>query len=211
MATSTTRKSPALSGIDKVGARRDELARAALRTLAERGYANTSLRDISQHSEFSHGVLHYYFHDKVELIIHCVALYKSTCVHRYDGVDAAAADADELVDRFVDALRATVTEDAHEQRLWYDMRAQSLFEPRFVAPVAAIDDVLRAMVWRILSRLQQLAGTRAIVDADTAYAVLDGIVSHAVQAHLAGDADAVTVLEHRVRTVLERLQEPVAA
>jgi AcrR family transcriptional regulator len=49
--------------VDKFAARRNELAEAALKTLAERGYAQTGLRDIAQNSEFSHGVLHYYFAD----------------------------------------------------------------------------------------------------------------------------------------------------
>src|ERR1700747_3050170 len=47
--------------VDKFSARRIELADAALETLAELGYARTSLREIAQKSEFTHGVLHYYF------------------------------------------------------------------------------------------------------------------------------------------------------
>ena len=38
--------------VDKFAERRAQLAAAALQTLAERGYANTSLRDIAQNSEF---------------------------------------------------------------------------------------------------------------------------------------------------------------
>ncbi|NYK22901.1 TetR/AcrR family transcriptional regulator, partial [Salmonella enterica subsp. enterica serovar Typhimurium] len=38
--------------------RRDQLAESALVTLGKLGYAKTSLRDIAQHSPFSHGVLH---------------------------------------------------------------------------------------------------------------------------------------------------------
>src|SRR5882724_4138226 len=58
--------------VDKFSARRIELAEAALETLAELGYARTSLREIAQKSEFTHGVLHYYFSDKVDLICCCV-------------------------------------------------------------------------------------------------------------------------------------------
>ena len=50
---------------DKFGDRRRELAESALRTLGELGYARTSLREIASNSEFSHGVVHYYFHDKL--------------------------------------------------------------------------------------------------------------------------------------------------
>ena len=39
--------------LDKFAERRAQLAAAALQTLAEQGYARTSLRDIAQNSEFS--------------------------------------------------------------------------------------------------------------------------------------------------------------
>jgi len=62
--------------VDKFAERRAQLAASALQTLSELGYARTSLRDIAQNSEFSHGVLHYYFNDKVDLIIESVKQYK---------------------------------------------------------------------------------------------------------------------------------------
>jgi AcrR family transcriptional regulator len=82
--------------VDKFTERRDQLAEAARQTLAELGYANTSLRDIAQNSDFSHGVLHYYFADKFELITYCVRQYKAECVKRYDSIVATAATTDEL-------------------------------------------------------------------------------------------------------------------
>ncbi|HEY5784890.1 MAG TPA: TetR/AcrR family transcriptional regulator [Microlunatus sp.] len=196
---------PALASGDKVGARRDELAAAALHTLAERGYANTSLRDIAQNSEFSHGVLHYYFADKTELITHCVRLYKSRCVRRYDDVTALATTAEELVQRFLDALLVTLHQDSHEQRLWYDLRAQSLFEPSFRADVAAIDRALQDMVWRILTRYAELSDGTVFVDAETAYALFDGVFSRAVQTWLGGADGVDTALEVRVRLLMPRL------
>jgi AcrR family transcriptional regulator len=82
--------------VDKFAERRAQLAAAALQTLAELGVARTSLRDIAQNSEFSHGVLHYYFSDKIELITCCVRQYKAECVKRYDGIVADSASAAEL-------------------------------------------------------------------------------------------------------------------
>ena len=82
--------------VDKFAERRAQLAAAALQTLAEQGYARTSLRDIAQNTEFSHGVLHYYFSDKFELITYCVRQYKAECVTRYDSIVASAGSASEL-------------------------------------------------------------------------------------------------------------------
>jgi AcrR family transcriptional regulator len=195
---------PALLARDKVATRRDELAAAALLTLAERGYANTSLREIAQNSPYSHGVLHYYFADKTELISYCVRLYKGRCVRRYDDV-VQATEPEHLVQRFLDALFVTLREDSHEQRLWYDMRAQSLFEVSFRDDVAAIDAVLRDMVWRILNRYAELRGTSLLVDPDTAYALFDGVFFRAVQAWLSGTDGAAAMLEQRVRLLMPRL------
>ncbi|WP_278257968.1 TetR family transcriptional regulator [Nocardioides convexus] len=61
MTTAPARRTPA----DKHDERRRALAESALRTLGELGYARSSLREIANNSEFSHGVVHYYFTDKV--------------------------------------------------------------------------------------------------------------------------------------------------
>lgn len=191
--------------MDKVAARRDELAAAALRTLAERGYANTSLREIAQNSEFSHGVLHYYFADKTELIRYCVRFYKRRCVRRYDSVGVDVTEPAEVIDQFMDALLRSLYEDAAEQRVWYDMRTQALFEPQFRADVDAIDSELREMVWRILAHYGDLAHRVLAVDAETAYALFDGVFTRAVYDHLGGDPGAGAALEGRIRALIPKL------
>jgi AcrR family transcriptional regulator len=97
--------------VDKFSARRIELAEAALETLAELGYARTSLREIAQKSEFTHGVLHYYFSDKVDLICCCVRHYKAKCVTRYDQITSAAQSRDELMNGFLEKLGETVRDE----------------------------------------------------------------------------------------------------
>src|SRR5215210_7047797 len=113
---------------ERVEERRTQLAQSALATLGELGYARTSLREIAQNSEFTHGVVHYYFADKVELITTCVRLYKTQCVTRYDEVVVTSENAEELLERFAARLVETMTTEAPLHRLWYDLRTQSLFE-----------------------------------------------------------------------------------
>ena len=146
--------------IDKFAGRRAELAEAALQTLSELGYARTSLREIAQNSAFTHGVLHYYFADKVDLILCSVRQYKARCVTRYDEVTAAARSRDELVDGFIHALGQTVREDGHLHRLWYDIRAEAMYETAFQSDIAEIDQSLEDMIWRIMTRLAELSGAR---------------------------------------------------
>jgi AcrR family transcriptional regulator len=191
--------------VDKFAERRDQLADAALQTLAELGYANTSLRDIAQNSEFSHGVLHYYFADKFELITYCVRRYKAECVTRYDAIVATATSADGLRAGFGAAMARTLREDAAVHRLWYDLRNQSLFEEKFRADAAEIDHSLERMIWRIVSGYAELSERELAVTPTLAYALLDGVFQHALQRHLSGDATAARDLDEQVQRVLPTL------
>jgi AcrR family transcriptional regulator len=194
--------------LDKFAERRAQLAAAALQTLAEQGYARTSLRDIAQNSEFSHGVLHYYFSDKTELITYCVRQYKAECVTRYDNIVATATSAGELRRGFGAAMAATLVEEATLHRLWYDLRNQSLFDDSYRHDVTEIDDSLERMIWRIVSKFAALAGTPLAVSSGPAYAVFDGLFQQALIRHLAGRADAARDLDENVQRVLDALTVP---
>jgi len=189
--------------VDKFAERRAQLAAAALQTLAELGYARTSLRDIAQNSEFSHGVLHYYFSDKFELITYCVRQYKAECVKRYDSIVATAGSAAELQRGFGAAMAATLREDARLHRLWYDLRNQSLFDEAFRTDVQEIDQSLERMIWRILTKFADLSGTPLTVTSPVAYAMFDGLFQHALISHLAGSASAAPDLDKNVQRVLD--------
>ncbi|CAM3074713.1 TetR/AcrR family transcriptional regulator [Skermania piniformis] len=190
---------------DKIAGRRDELARATLRTLAELGYARTSLREIAANSEYSHGVLHYYFIDKVDLISHCVRLYKTECVARYDDLVAGASEAGALRSGFAERLAQTLVDDNEMHRLWYDLRSQSMFEQVFAPDVQAIDTNLEQMIWRVVERYAELSHSMPTVDARTAYAALDGLFVQALVRYSHGTADAPHRLREQAFELLPRL------
>jgi AcrR family transcriptional regulator len=189
----------------KFAERRAELGEAALQTLAELGYARTSLREIAQNSEFSHGVLHYYFADKLDLILCSVRQYKARCVKRYDDVTATSTNVDELLEGFVAALGDTLRKEAPLHRLWYDLRAQSMFEEAFRADVAEIDKSLEKMIWRVMSRFAEISGEPVRVSSSVAYAMLDGLFQQALWKHLSGDKRAVATMQSNVRLVVSQL------
>src|ERR1700694_3449692 len=191
--------------VDKFAERRAQLAASPLQTLSELGYARTSLRDLAQNSEFSHGVLHYYFSDKVDLIIESVKQYKAECVKRYDEIVATARTAMELKHGFSAALATTVREDASMHRLWYDLRNQSLFEESFRADVLEIDESLQRMIWRIVSQYAELADAPPAVSSSTAYAIFDGLFQQALFRYLAGNVDAGCQLQKSVESILDHL------
>ena len=192
---------------DKFAERRTELAQAALLTLSELGYARTSLREIAQNSTFSHGVLHYYFKDKLDLITCCVGHYKQQCVARYDRVTADAMTFQALLDGFTDALAASIREEAHLHRLWYDIRAQAMFEPHFRADVAAIDQGLQDMIWRIVARLHELRNVSPNFSPPLVYALVDGVFQHCLIKHNSGDTAAIEVMNFQVRSLVEQFMK----
>ncbi|KRA39190.1 MULTISPECIES: TetR/AcrR family transcriptional regulator [unclassified Nocardioides] len=204
MTTATARRTPA----DKHDERRRALADSALLTLGELGYARSSLREIANNSEFSHGVVHYYFQDKLELIVYCVRQYKATCVHRYDGVVADATTADGLVAAFADKLVETVVDEAPMHRLWYDLRSQSMFEDSLRDAVLQIDQTLEDMIWRVVSTYADLAGRPAALTSRVAYGLLDGLFQQALLGHLCGREGVLDELRAEVHDLMPVLLVP---
>ncbi|MCM4079242.1 TetR/AcrR family transcriptional regulator [Paractinoplanes hotanensis] len=188
--------------IDKFDHRRDELAESALLTLGELGYARASLREIAGNSPFSHGVVHYYFQDKLELVIYSVRYYKARCVTRYDPVVRDSTSPEELIEAFADKLAQTIREEAPMHRLWYDLRTQSMFEEPLRDAITEIDATLEAMIWRVVDRYATLTGAPPSVPASTAYAMLDGLFQQALLAYTAAGETVLDGLAAQVRIVL---------
>lgn len=196
---------------DKFGARRAELSEATLATLAELGYARTSLREIAQKSEYSHGVLHYYFTDKVDLICTSVRQYKSRCATRYDAVTQTAATREALLEGFLERLGDTIRTEAPMHRLWYDLRAQALFDPAFREDVIQIDALLEQMVWRVASRWCALGGTEPAITPTNLYALFDGLFQRYLLEYLAQGEPAIAALLETVRRLFPTLDSPPRA
>ncbi|MEZ0580386.1 TetR/AcrR family transcriptional regulator [Nocardioides sp. MH1] len=192
------RKPPA----EKYDERRRALAESALITLGELGYAKASLREIANNSDFSHGVVHYYFQDKHELIVFCVREQKSGCVRRYDDVIAGSATPEELVAGFADKLVETLATDTAMHRLWYDVRTQSMFEERLREVAEEIDGWLEDMVWRIVSRYAELAGGVPAMPASVLYAIVDGLFQQALIGVSAGRHEVLGELRTLVHGLL---------
>ncbi len=202
--TKQARRAP----VDKYDERRNQLAESALHTLGELGYARSSLREIATNSEFSHGVVHYYFRDKLELIIYCVRYYKAQCVTRYDEVVADSTTPQELLDAFAAKLLETLREEAPMHRLWYDLRTQSMFEEGLREAVTMIDRTLEEMIWRVVDRYAELSGRATAMRPASAYGVLDGVFQQALLGHLAGQDGALDRLVDEVHELMPLMLAP---
>ncbi|WP_026181029.1 TetR/AcrR family transcriptional regulator [Demetria terragena] len=210
-ATTTDRTTPAADDrfdrpvLAKFEIRRGELADAALATLGDLGYARTSLREIAQKSDFSHGVLHYYFRDKAELITFCVRRYKEGCVSRYDQIVAESATAPDLATAFAEGLVATLREDTAMHRLWYDLRCQAMFETDLAETVRDLDRQLENMILRVLERYAELARAECVLSPAGAYAVFDGTFENALHRHHHDSVQAAELLRSEIPLLLAAL------
>ena len=191
--------------VDKFDRRRDELAESALTTLGAMGYARASLREIAGNSPFSHGVVHYYFDDKLELVVYSIRYYKARCVTRYDAVVRDSTSAEGLVAAFGAKLAETIRDEAPMHRLWYDLRTQSMFEEPLREAITEIDATLEAMIWRVIDRFATLAGRPPSVSSPVAYGMLDGLFQQALLAYTAGGEPVLERLAAEVRNVMPLL------
>ena len=199
--TNTSRRS-ATRPVDKFDARRDQLAESALKTLGDLGYARTTLREIANNSTFSHGVVHYYFQDKLELVIYSVRYYKERCVTRYDSVVTDSTTADGLLEAFAAKLAETIRDEAPMHRLWYDLRTQSMFEDQLRDAVTLIDKTLEEMIWRVVMRYAELDGRPVALEPPVAYGVLDGLFQQTLLGYLGGRQTALDSLVAKIRKVM---------
>jgi AcrR family transcriptional regulator len=190
------------SARDKFAARRRLLAEAALSAISERGYANTGLREIADHSPFSHGSLHYYFEGKDDLVAQAVWQYKSECARRYDDILVSSTSADELARRVSIAMRETLLDEASLHRLWYDLRNQSMFDTGFGDTIARVDLLLEEMIWAVVTRCSELAGRPPAITSRVAYSLFDGLFLNALVAFLRGDTSAPEALADDCRALI---------
>lgn len=206
----TTATAPRAGTPRRAEGRRRELAQAALLTLSRAGYAKTGLRDIAAASDFSHGVLHYYFRDKGELIGECLRLYMAECAVDHDADIAAASSPDECARLFAASLAATIDEGAQVHRLWYDLRNQATFEGGFRDEVAELNEVLQQRIWRAVSHYAELAGAEPVLDAQHSYEVVDGLFRGALERRLTEGSGSLGDFESAVRALLPGLVRPKA-
>ena len=112
-----------------------------------------------------------------------------------DEVTTTATSYDELLEGFAAALGDTLRNEAPLHRLWYDLRAQSLFEEAFRADVAEIDKSLEKMIWRVMSRFAEITGRPLQTPSGVTYAIFDGLFQQALLKHLSGDKKAVAAMQ----------------
>jgi AcrR family transcriptional regulator len=196
----TTQPSAINADVDRVDPKRS-LAEHAIATLARLGYAQTSLRDIAKCSGLSVGIIHYHFKDKVDLIAYCTRLYKEEFVREIDTLVSRAHTPNEVIGAFIAGAVAAIEspESAERHRLWFDIRAQAMFDNRFHSALNEIEAALIGMSERFCTRLTQTGAQVINLTPAELYIVVDGFFRFYLQRRLTGDLRATSDFRKALR------------
>ncbi|WP_158282911.1 TetR/AcrR family transcriptional regulator [Nocardioides silvaticus] len=187
----------------KLEERRAELARSALTTLARRGFAQTSLRDIANDSPYSHGMLHYYFADKSALVAHALTMFSEQRSEFLSELNHADLTAEEFRAAMARTVAQGVGDNTSGYVVWYDLRSQPGVEATVAATIRRIDEERRFGALLATRRHAELAGAELVYSPETSYALSDGLIQHAVRRFDGGDAEAPGWLEREIVRFLE--------
>lgn len=159
--------------------KRRQLAESTAHALCTLGYANTSLRDIAEHSGNALGTLHYYFEDRVDLITFSVKMYKSAFLDELRTAAEASATLQEVIANLSAGLSNGVTFHAEEHKLWFDIRNQAMFDTAFETAIAEIE----GEIIRVFSEIEKrfLHGRN---DAALDYTAVDGLFRYIMQSKM---------------------------
>jgi AcrR family transcriptional regulator len=166
----------------KSEASRRQVLDAAVRALAERGFAGTSIGDIARAAGMSKGAVHYHFESKHDLIgqvlEHCAAAMRARVRAAWD-VPAEPAD---KVRRALAEMWRMRREGIAELRVLADLMAQGLHDAGIRDKIAAMFAANRGEVVENLMKSLRDFGLEPVLPPEVAarllLAALDGLALH---------------------------------
>ncbi len=171
----TTTAAPATA--DK---RREEMVRAALEVIVERGYPDTRIADVAERAGTSPALVIYYFTTKDNLLVEAVRLAEDNW---YDQGAARMAEIDAAAGRLEWIVAASCLPQTGEElpepwALWLDLWAQAVRHPEVAAVRKDFDARWRSTIAEVVERGQR-SGEFGPVDpaefAVTLSSLLDGL------------------------------------
>jgi AcrR family transcriptional regulator len=189
-------------------ARREQMLRAALGVIAERGYPDTRIADVAERTGISPALVIYYFKTRDHLLTEAIRYsedgWYADSQRRMAGLATAAGRLEELV-----AMSCLDEDDPEPQSswlLWLDFWAQAARNPEVASLRQKSDERWREAITGQVLAGQQAGEFRAVDAADfavTLSALLDGL---AIQIALKDPAvDPVRAFELSMHFVADKL------
>ena len=167
-------------GSRDAGERREQMLRAALEVILERGYAETRIADVAERTGTSPALVIYYFKTRDQLLTEAIRYSEDTWyaeyLRRMAKIPTAAGQLTELI--AMTCLPGTNPDPGRYRQMWQDLRAFTPHSPGVAAVRQKSDERWREAIRSIVLAGQE-AGEFAPVDADdftiTLAGLLDGL------------------------------------
>jgi AcrR family transcriptional regulator len=195
-------------GLGTADQRREQMLRAALEVIAERGYPETRIADVAERAGTSPALVIYYFKTKDQLLTEAIRFSEDTWYEagtsRMAAISTAAGRLEELV--AMSCLPEADAEPKSSWLLWLDLWAQAVRHPEVAGVRQKFDERWRETICSLVAEGQEAGEFGPVDPADfavTLSALLDGL---AVQIALADPAvDAGRAFELSMRYAAQEL------
>lgn len=169
-----------MSAVSTPESRRDELLRIAAGLFAERGYRNTTVRDIADAAGILSGSLYHHFDSKESMVDEILSSFQAELFAGYDEILASPAPAREKIEAAVRLSFRAIDEHHHEVAIFQNEADQLGRMERF-GYLAERNEQSR-QVWMTLLRSGVEAGAlRADLDLELVYRFIRDTVWVAVR------------------------------
>jgi AcrR family transcriptional regulator len=163
-------------------ARREAIAEAAWRIIRRDGLHAVSVRTVAGEVGLSTGSLRHVFASQAELLQFSMELVAERIRARIAAIPDAAP-ARERIERMVSEILPLDAERVAEAEVWLAFVARSRVEPSLRRLVEQLDEAQRAWLRSALAEMfieQHVRDRDATREAERLYAVMDGLVLHAI-------------------------------
>lgn len=189
--------------------RREQLLKAALEVITERGYPETRITDVAERAGVSPGLVIYYFKTRDQLLTEAMGYaedaWYAAGTARMAAIRTAAGRLEEIV--AMTCLPGPDEDNAGGSwLLWLDLWAQSARNPGVAAVRQKFDERWRETI-RVLVLAGQEAGEFAAVDADDFAVLLSALLDGLALSIALGDPDVAPAraFELTMRFAADRL------
>jgi AcrR family transcriptional regulator len=156
--------------------RRQEISQATLRCLARDGYDRLTMKALAAEAGVSQGILHYYFQDKIAILIAALEAVSAELEQRLAQDQAhASLDAAQRLRAVIETCLTTAVERPEIWRVYLQFWGEMLHDPRLAARNAALYTKMRRQMAGLLTQGIR-AGVFRRVNVTQAAAVIVGLM-----------------------------------
>jgi AcrR family transcriptional regulator len=148
--------------------RRDELLRIAGSLFAQRGFKNTTVRDIADAAGILSGSLYHHFDSKESMVDELLSTFQTALFKTYDEITGSDLDAQAKVDAVVRASFDAI-HDHHDEVAIFQSDAAYLMEFERFAYLREQNERFRTMWLDLLTEGTRSGALRADVDVELTY------------------------------------------